>query len=273
MAVILLVDNGSVRAAATLQLRKVAANLSAKTALCIHPVSLQHANTIDPAELDNKPADIFYDFMRQQLILGQRRFIILPLFFANSKALTSFIPKQVSLLQQEFGDFELTTSAVIYPLPEGEANLAKIIYQHITDTAIDNKLALHNIVLVDHGSPVAAVTAVRQHLASQVQQKLGNSTVLNQAVMERRKGREYDFNGELLEHWLTKKAQSGEQSAIVCLLFFLPGRHAGVGGDITEICQRIMSQFPDFNIAISPLISQHPLLLSILQARLQSITH
>ena len=88
--------------------------------------------------------------------------------------------------------------------------------------------------------------------------------------MERREGEQYDFNGVLLESWLRKKAQSGEKSAVVILLFFLPGRHAGTGGDIVEICEGIMQEYPDFKIAISPLISEHELLMPILHSRLLS---
>ena len=82
-------------------------------------------------------------------------------------------------------------------------------------------------MLVDHGSPVPRVTDVRKHLANSVQKKLPAEVTLEQAVMERREGPEYDFNGQLLEHWLLDKAASGESSALVIMMFFLPGRHAG----------------------------------------------
>lgn len=271
MPVILLLDNGSVRASATIQLRNIADALSKASEQRIHPVSLKHANKIKPEDIENKAADIFYDFMQHQLSLGQRSFILLPLFFGRSKALTSNLAGEVTHLQQEFGEFELKIADVIYPLPDGEQYLIEIIYDHILGTAEDYKLPLENMVLVDHGSPVAAVTDVRKHLAAQVQHLLGSKACFDQAVMERRDGAEYDFNGDLLRDWLTKKAQSGEKSAIVVLLFFLPGRHAGSGGDIIEICERIKTQHPDFKIGISPLVSEHKHLVSILHSRLQSL--
>ena len=89
--------------------------------------------------------------------------------------------------------------------------------------------------------------------------------------MERREGKQYDFNGELLEACLNKKAQQGEPSAIVGLLFSLPGRHAGEGGDIEKICESVMGRYPNFKIGISPLVGEHPLLLEILADRLNSI--
>jgi sirohydrochlorin ferrochelatase len=268
MAVILLCDNGSVRANATLQLRQLANNLGEKTGHHIHAVSFKHADRIATAQLHGMPAQVFRGFMTEQLTQGQRDFLLLPLFFGNSKALTSFVPDEVTALKQKFGAFELAIAEVIYPLPQGEPLLTDIIYDHIHDTADKHHLPLKNLVLVDHGSPIPRVTEVRKHLAQTVQQKLPAGCQLEQAVMERREGKEYDFNGALLEDWLTNKAQAGETSAIVILMFFLAGRHAGEGGDIVEICNTVMDRNPGFKVAISPLITEHPDFVSILQQRL-----
>ena len=271
MSMILLIDNGSSKADATLQLRLLAKNLSNKTGRLIHPVSLQHANKIPTEQLHDSPARVFPEFMAEKLAEGEREFILLPLFFGVSKALSSFIPEQSDLLKHKFGEFSLRVAKVIYPLPEGEQLLSEIINDHITLTAKQHKLPLKNIVLVDHGSPIPRVTEVRKHLANTVQQKLSDNIMLEQAVMERREGNEYDFNGDLLKDWLIKKAESGESNAIIALMFFLAGRHAGEGGDIVEICEDVNKQYPDFKIAISPLISEHESLLSILHSRLENI--
>lgn len=270
MAVILLADNGSVKADASLQLRLLASSLSELVEQHVHPVSFQHANRIAIEKLNNQPAQIFYHFMREQLSKGERDFILLPLFFGMSKTLTSFLPEKLDLLKKEFGLFEFKVADTIYPLPSGDNTLTRIMIDHINITASQSNLPLTNIVIVDHGSPVPAVTAVRKHLTLAVEKSLNACVKFEQAVMERREGKEYDFNGELLENWLTTKAQAGEQSAIVVLLFFLPGRHAGKGGDISEICQAVMDNFPNFKVAISPLICEHSLLLTILESRLQA---
>ncbi len=271
MPTILITDNGSIRPAATLQLRQLAKKLSKKTGHTIYPVSLQHAHRIPAAKLDGQPALMFHEFLADQLQQGQRDFILLPLFFGNSKALNSFVPEQIETLTRQFGEITLQIAEVIYPLPQGEPLLADIIYDHAIETAQKHAMPLDNVVLVDHGSPVSRVTEVRKHLAQQVQQKLPERVKLEQAVMERREGREYDFNGDLLQQWLVKKAEAGETSAIVILQFFLPGKHAGEGGDIIEICDKVMTQYTQFKIAISPLISKHSGLLNILQARLQRV--
>jgi len=273
MSVILLVDNGSSRANATLQLRRLAKKLSEKTRHKVHPVSLQHANKIPAEELNGIPARTFGEFMTEKLSEGERDFVVIPLFFADSKAVSSFIPEQSSLLKNEFGEFKLRVTPVIYPLPNGEQQLSEVIYDHIMHCANEHTLPLENIVLVDHGSPIARVTEVRKHLAQSVQQKLPDGVTLDQAVMERRQGKAYDFNGTLLKDWLTKIAESGGSSAIIALMFFLAGRHAGEGGDISDICDDVMKQYPGFKIAISPLISEHETLLSILQSRLEGNHH
>lgn len=271
MPVILICDNGSTRPDATLQLRRIASQLSAETGNTIYPVSLQHADKISADKLDGTPASIFPQFMETQLSQNKREFIVLPVFFGNSKALTSFIPEQLERLEQIHGKFNLHIAEVIYPLPRGEALLSRIIFEHIQQTANQHDYPLKNIVLVDHGSPVPRVTEVRKHLAESVQQQLGKQSQLEQAVMERREGREYDFNGDLLENWLSEKARNGESTAIVIMMFFLPGRHAGTNGDVVDICNGVMRQYPDFKVIISPLIGDHPLFISILKQRLESL--
>lgn len=271
MPIIILLDNGSVRANATLQLRKLAGNLSKKISNKVHPVSCKHSDRIPDSELGGEPTHIFHEFMTQQLSAGERDFIILPLFFGNSRALTSFVPDEVKILEDQFGIFKLEIAQVLYPLPDGDKGLTQIIYDHVINTTKANDFPLKNLVLVDHGSPVPRVTAVRQHLAQTVQDKLPEEVFLEQAVMERREGKEYDFNGDLLEDWLSQKAQSGETHATVILMFFLPGRHAGEGGDIIEICKAVTDKYPDFNIVISPLITEHPDIVSILSKRLKTL--
>lgn len=269
MPVILLCDNGSTQPGATLQLRRLAQQLSEQSGQTIHPVSLQHANRIKESQLQGEPAQVFSEFMQQQLSAGESEFILLPIFFGKSKALTSFIPDEADKLHQQYGDFSLQLAEVIYPLPTGEPLLVDIIHDHIKQTAAQHNLPLQNLVLVDHGSPIPRVTEVRQDLAQRVQNRLADATSLQQAVMERREGREYDFNGDLLEHWLSRKAEAGAKSALVIMMFFLPGRHAGENGDIVQICDSVMQQHPDFKVAISPLIAEHPAFVNLLQLRLQ----
>ncbi|MBD3609013.1 MAG: cobalamin biosynthesis protein CbiX [Gammaproteobacteria bacterium] len=268
MPITLLVDNGSKQAQATLALRQLASALSAHRGETVHPVSLQHADHIPAEQLQHQPAQVFQSFLLHQLQQGEHHFIVLPLFFGESRALTSFIPEQVEKLQSEYPQLRVEVAAVTYPLPEGDERMAQIIAEHVaqSQTSADEK-----VVLVDHGSPIPQITAVRDGIAQAAQRIIGRP--LDQACMERRQGSEYDFNGQLLADWLSQHAEQGISEVIIAMLFFLPGRHAGACGDIEEICAAVKQQYPQLNYTISPLISEHPLLVEILNSRLQSLLH
>ncbi len=272
--ILLLVDNGSTRVDAAVQLRRIAQSLTAKAGKTVHAVSMQHSNNISEddvnSKLAGKPAQVFRDFMRDKLAENHRDFILIPLFFGKSRAITSFVPTQIELLTEEFGDIRLTICDVIYPLPDGDPRLIEILYQHALSTTEKQKPeALKNLVLVDHGSPLPAVNEVRQHITSALNQKLPKDIKLNQAAMERRKGKAYDFNGELLEDYLNKLGKVGETQVSVLLLFLLPGTHAGENGDIVKICNQAMETHPDLNVTMSPLIGDNPLLIDCLDDRLK----
>ena len=66
----LLVDNGSLEPAATLALRKLAANLCARLGQKVEPVSLLHSSAIDPVLLGKVPAKILFPALEQRSCLG-----------------------------------------------------------------------------------------------------------------------------------------------------------------------------------------------------------
>ncbi len=272
MTQVLLCDNGSKQPAATLMLRELAQQLSAMAQQPVDAVSLQHSDNIDARLLNNQPAQTLPGYLSQQIQSGERDFIILPLFFSQSRALTSFIPEQIKNLQQQYGYFTLRVAEVLYPMPDGDSNLVQILYENVVRCQRQNSQPIKHVVLVDHGSPVPAVTDVRKSIASQLVKLLGDNISLAQAVMERRPDKEYDFNGDLLEDRLTEMAQQGLTGAVVSMMFLLPGRHAGENGDVNGICTRVIQRYPNFKVRISPLISQHPLLIDILNTRLQNIS-
>ena len=267
MPVYLLVDNGSKQPDATRYLRCLAVQLGEYTGKTIHPVSLQHASSISPEELDGQPAQVFPEFLEAQLAQGENEFVVVPLFFGLSRALTSFVPDEVEKLRVTHPELSVEVAPVIWPLPEGEPRLARIVFEHI-EQARQQAGADARVVLVDHGSPSPKITEVRQGIARHIQEQFG--LTLDQAVMERREGRKYDFNGDLLATWLRQQAEQGVNDVVVAMLFFLPGRHAGPDGDVTEICETVVSDYPRLRYTITPLISEHPLLLEILADRLNA---
>ena len=60
---IILLDNGSRRAASTINLRHLADGLSKKEQRDIHPVSLLHSDKVAPSELNGQPAQILEPFL------------------------------------------------------------------------------------------------------------------------------------------------------------------------------------------------------------------
>ncbi len=268
MRKVLLVDNGSLKAPATLRLRELAASLSQQCGCKVDAVSLRFSDSVDPSKLNGKAAQIFNGYLAGYLEKGIRKFFVIPLFFSLSGAITTYLPDQYKQLKKQFGEFELVVGKELYPLPEGESLLTAIVFDNIANLINRQLFKGQNIVLVDHGSPSEKVTEVRQLLTKDVQKLIGTEYKLSQAVMERRSGNKYDFNGVTLAQWLKEMAKSGEESVVVAQLFLLPGKHAGKGGDIEKICNDVTTNYPEFKIFITELISDHPALIQILNRRL-----
>lgn len=266
---ILLLDNGSRRPEATLNLRSLAAKLASACDREIHPVSLQHADKVPADALGGRAADTLTPFLIQKLEQGIRHFLLLPLFFGPSRALSSYLADQATALRSRYGEFSLHQASVLCPLPAGEPRLADILLQQIESQSKDSPPS--RVVLVDHGSPIPQVTAVRTYLAEILHAQLGSQCELLQAVMERRGGPAYDFNGELLEDLLESLAEKDLIGPVILSMLFLsPGRHAGKGGDIEQICRKVRERHPGLEVRIAPLVGQHPLLIKILRDRLET---
>jgi len=267
MCSILLVDNGSRRPEATLRLRRIAAALGQRIGRQVAPVSLLHASTIPAASLNGRIAETFESFLRRHSAEGHRRFIVVPLFFGPSRALTEFIPERIRAVAADSGPLDVRVADALCPLPSGE--------QRLVDILIDNAAAAgtrcDHVVLVDHGSPLPAVTAVRSWLAEQMAARLGTNALLSEAVMERRTGARYDFNGPLLEEALLDLASRSPSARVnLAMQFILPGRHAGPEGDVAQICATVMAKCSGFQVRQSPLVGDHPGLIDILQSRVFS---
>ena len=259
----ILVDNGSLEPAATLALRELAAKLGKRLGPPVEPVSLLHSSGVDAKLLGGQPAEILLPALEKRLNAGQNEIIILPLFFGPSEALTDYLPENLARLRKKHPALQVRVAPPLHA--SGDLRLARILADLVRaelDTASADRVAL-----VDHGSPVAAVTAVRDELARQLAAQLGSRiTLVTPCSMERRPEPVYDFNEPLLAGLLSTALWSGSR-VIVAMQFLLPGRHAGPEGDVAKICRQAEAAQPHLHTRLTGLVGSHPLLVDILADR------
>lgn len=267
MRKILLVDNGSLRAQATLNLRRLARALGEATGQEIEAASLLHSYKIPAEELDGKKAVSLGPRAEQLAEEGVTELVILPFFFGPSQALTRYLPERLAEVQARHSRLAVK---VALPLVESQApldlRLARLLADNVREQM--NCTSRPRVVLVDHGSPIPEVTAVRNYLAGQLSVLLSEEAeCVTFASMERRDGDAYRFNEPLLEDLLAAEAMAGSE-VILAMLFLSPGRHAGEGGDIAEICEQAMAHSPGLRVTPTRLAGEHDGILEILATRL-----
>lgn len=279
MTTIMLVDNGSRRADATLALRRLNAALEQRLGLPIHPVSLLHSSKVPVEALGGRPADILEGFLTRKAAEGHSDFLAVPLFFGPSRALTKLIPETAAKVSEAGYQVQVAVADELCPLPGGEPRLAAILDRAIRTAmrrlsqATEKKQVPHALV-VDHGSPIPEVTAIRRWLTAELQTLADGDYRIGEAAMERRPGPEYAFNGDLLEEALARIGYAEPQAQVVVGMQFIgPGRHAGKNGDVESICQEAQGQFPGLEISISGLVGEDEALLDILSDRAKTALH
>ncbi len=246
----LLADNGSLNPEATLGLRRLARDLSARLGRQVDPVSVLHSDKVDPALLGGERAATFESHARQARSEGVETLEVFPLFIGPSLAITEFLPERASACG--------VALEVRPPLaaPGREEALCAILEDNLRSTGWTKGSG--TVLLCDHGSPLPAVTAVREDLAARLRRRLGLADAdLVGCAMERREGPRYAFN----EPMLADAIRSARGEAVVLMLFLLPGRHAGPGGDVAAICAE--NAQPDLRWKLSPLLGDHPGLMGL----------
>ena len=264
---VLLVDNGSLQPAATRRLRRMATALGQRLGRKVEPVSLLHSNQVPAKKLGGRKAEILKDAVLHRLHDGAREFVIVPLFFGRSRALTEFIPGLIEQWRRHSGEMKVRVAAPL--AARGDDRLVRILEQEVRAKLTRDFLRGQHarVALVDHGSPVQAVTRVRNRLAVQLRRRLGAKVAgVAACSMERRPGAAYAFNEPLLETLLaTPPWNSGP--VVVAQLFLLPGRHAGPGGDVERICRRARRKSPVLRTRRTQLVGANPGLIAILADR------
>lgn len=267
---IALVDNGSLRPAATRSLRAIAAALAARTARAVEPVSLLHSSTIPAGELDGRAAEILEPWLKWHAAAGAREFLLVPLFFGPSRALTAYVPERVAHLRTIWPDLRVRLAPPLMPAEDAnDERLAAMLEERVREVLSGAGGAEKPAVaVVDHGSPERRVTAVRDRVAAQLRARLGADVrAVAPCSMERRDGPEYAFGDPLLTA-LLDQPEFARGRVIVAMLFLSPGRHAGPEGDVAEICRAAEARHAGLQTTMTELLGSHPLLVEILAERL-----
>jgi sirohydrochlorin ferrochelatase len=265
---VFLIDNGSLRPQATVALRLLAQALARRSAMPVEAVSLLHSHKIGADKLNGVPATIVKRRLRELLAAGQHDFICLPLFLGPSLAIADYLPQVVNELSGEHPELKVRIASVLAgeDLDAPDPRLAQMLADQIRalQASPDTKLAL-----VDHGTPIIEVNRVRNAVAQQLACELGVPVVLP-CSMERREGKAYAFNDPLLEKLGSIDDFVGGR-LILAMFFLLPGRHAGEGGDVAEICEDLIAEGTFEEIQNTPLLGEHPMLIEILEDRLREV--
>jgi len=271
---IALIDNGSLRPAAVLALRRLADELGEAIGEPVSPVSMAHSNRISPDELGGRGAQLWREFVRAAAEEGTKSVIALPLFFGPSRAVAKSLPRQ---FEEERGDSPLSLrvaeTLVREGFPEDDA-LARImsglVIEKLNTLSSDRPLP---VALVDHGSPSGHVARCRDLVARQMATLLGKRVrSVTAASMERREGDEYAFNAPLLERLLGGPLEEGvAECLILSMMFLLPGRHAGPGGDIAEIVEKSEWARSGRTVVQTELVGSSPGLIDLLAARYRAL--
>jgi hypothetical protein len=255
--IIALIDNGSLEPAATLNLRRVAAALSANVGVPVHPVSWKHSDRIAPADLDGTPAATLKPWMSAQLAAGERDFVFLPFFISPQGAIGSSLRDDLEKLQSPAAPFRSVFTTSLASAEVIPTIIADRIRQQIHTAGLTNP----PVIVVDHGGPSPASAALRDQIAAQVRTLLGPA--IGPLVAASMEGEEHPHNLPLLADQLCK-AGFDTGDVVIALLFLSPGRHAGAGGDIAQICAAATSAQPSLRCHPTELIGSHPLALETL---------
>ncbi len=255
---ILLADNGSLEPGSTLALRSLAVSLGKLIGHEVRPVSVLHSGKVPPHLLGGEPAVLFKEAVKAAARDGAEELIVIPLFLGPSRTVTESIPEQA----REAGAWLRLRAAP--PLYGADGAIRKILLDNLM--AAGWARGTGSILLCDHGSPSREMTAVRDALAAELRGELKLSgDDLMACSMERRPGKDYAFNEPLLESAIGRAR--GE--AVVLMQFLLPGRHAGTGGDVAEICREHAPE--GLRWELSPLIGAHPGLPALLAERFRQV--
>ena len=231
------------------------------------PVSLLHSSKVDPSLLDGITAETMEDFLAGPIGQSADDLRILPFFFGPSRALTEWLPQKLEQWKsQKDGRSFRILDCLHQP---GDVRLAFGLEDLCHQAIKQNELKKPFLALVDHGTPVFDVHRVREEVGEELKERMKDCVSgFSTCSMERRDGKEYDFNEPLLENLLAEKKEEFEEM-LVAQLFLSAGRHAGEGGDLDRICSAFTDYSPSHRLVRTNLLGTHPSVIEILLERIE----
>jgi sirohydrochlorin ferrochelatase len=240
---LLLVDNGSLAPASILSARAFANQLTHCLNRPVEASGLLHVEKVAADKLNGAAAFRCETRLKQLAGEGIPRVDIAPMFIGPSLAISEYLPERLSLFTQKFPETSVHLHPVLIP-SEGASdpikNLCEVIAEAVREV-LDPAIAAEDtaILICDHGSPIAPVAQVRDAVARTFAETFSFARTTLACSMERREGDAYAFNEPLLASALQLPEVKSAKQRIVALLFLLPGRHAGPGGDVDTICREV----------------------------------
>ncbi len=268
-----LFDNGSFRAESTRSLRVLAERLAERVGHPVRAVSLLHSTRVPAEELDGEAAQLLEPALNAWFTAHPcARVVLLPLFFGPSGALVEYVPERLAALRVKHPEARAVVAEPLVLAEEEPRELTAILADRVRAVMAEEAWRRPKVALCDHGSPLRSVTAVRDRLAVALGEALaGEVDFVAPASMERRDGDEFAFNEPLLATRLTTPPfDRGE--VVVALQFLSPGRHAGPGGDVAEICAAAEAARPDLRTAMTRPLADDARLVDVLARRLAAAT-
>lgn len=275
---LMLFDNGSLRPAPALQLRRTAGRVSGFLGRRVTAASVLHSHKIPAGELDGEAIPLV-EHAARVFWSGEPdgEILLAPAFFGPSRAITRYLPDRLNaLLATEFPRARWRMAPCLVDCANPADDGARLVAGALAREA-RRAIAAHGlsraakILMVDHGSPERAVTDVRDRLATQLRALLGGETAcVGAASMERREGARYAFNEPLLADALgAPPFDAGD--VIVLLQFLAPGRHAGASGDIAAMCDAARAVRPGLRTWLAGPIGGSPEIAELLRRRFEDL--
>jgi hypothetical protein len=263
-----LIDNGSLRAGSVLQMRKIAAELTQISGHNIRPFGLMHSHKVASADLNDEPADSMQNFLLSDGADQVTEIRALSFFLGPSLAITDWLPENLQAWKDR--EPEVRQYRILDPLfQSGDNRLARAMAELCREQIQHAGLINPAVAMVDHGTPLPEVNQVREDVGEQMRQLLGSEIGLfSTCAMERRPDPQYDFNNPLLEDLLQLWMEAGVHEVVLSQFFLLPGRHAGPGGDLAQICQPFIDQ--GMKIYRTENLGTHSLVQEILLDRIRA---